>query len=134
MTSPKPRIVFLAAIAVCTVGALAYLSLIEYIDFSSRRLHVFDQAMAHVNTSPQVQQVLGSPVQVGWPIQESGTLSNKSGQARLLIPVSGPAGKGQVIVWGRSHGGQWTISDLELAPQDNTRTIDLLTAPSTSSR
>jgi len=130
----RSRILFLAVIAVCAVGALAYLSLIEYIDFNSRRLHVYDQAISRVNSSAQAQQLLGSPIRVGWPIQESGTLSNKSGQARLLIPVAGPSGKAQVIVWGRSHSGQWTITDLELAPPASTKTIDLLAAPATSSR
>ena len=130
----RARIVSLIAIVAFTFLALAYLSLIEYIDFNSRRLHVYDQAMSRVNASPQTQQLLGAPVRVGWPIRESGTLSNHSGQARLLIPVSGPSGKGQVIVWGRSHSGQWTITDLELAPDGATQNIYLLAAPATSNR
>ena len=130
----RTRIISLVAIVAFAFLAIAYLSLIEYIDFNSRRLHVYDQAMSRVNASLQTQQLLGAPVRVGWPIRESGTLSNQSGQARLLIPVSGPSGKGQVIVWGVSHGGIWTITDLELAPNGASTNLRLIGAPPSASR
>ena len=113
----RAPILFWTAILTFAFAALAYLSLIEFIDFKSRKLLVYNDAVSRLNSSQQANQLLGAPIRVGWPIQESGTLSNKSGQARLLIPVSGPTGKGQVIVWGVSHGGKWTITDFKVTPQ-----------------
>ena len=63
-----------------------------------RNSDAYRGAMARVNSSSEVSKYLGSPVEDSLLFTGTVTKSMNSGRAELLIPISGPKGKGVVRV------------------------------------
>lgn len=75
----------------------------------------FQWSLAQARTNASVVSQLGSPIEPGWLVKGSFRFSRNKGSASLKYPVSGPNGKGEVVVegimrnrvWRYSRGGVW---------------------------
>lgn len=85
----------------------------------------FKEAMSRANASEQVKAALGTPVESGMFVSGSINTSGSSGNAFLVIPVSGPKGEGLIRLEAKMSGGTWTYSTLHLHPSGQTENIDL---------
>lgn len=86
-----------------------------------------DEAVELAKASPEVVEVLGEPIEAGWPRNSSVNLSNGEGRAELLLPLSGPNGSGVLAVEGtKPKDGPWTFELLEFRPDNQQQTINLL--------
>ena len=100
--------------ASCLITSIAYFAITAFIDIQCRRLHLFPQAVAAMQSSPEAAHLLGSPIRVSWPVKAHGNLSNDSGETQLTIPVSGTLGTARLVADGISVNGNWTITSLQL--------------------
>lgn len=89
-----------------------------------------DEAVARAKASAEVVEVLGEPIESGFPRNSSINLSNDEGQAEMLLPLSGPEGSGVLTIEGSRKAGQWTFERLEFEPANERRVIDLLAGES----
>jgi hypothetical protein len=81
-----------------------------------------------VQTSPQVQAELGTPITPGFMMQGNihSDLSSGGGDAEIYYPVSGPDGSATVDVKATRTAGQWTFDVVTVTIDDTGETIDLL--------
>ncbi len=81
-----------------------------------------EQAIRH----PEVIAALGEPVEPGWMVSGSMSVTAASGEADLAIPLGGPNGKGVLYVVGEKSAGEWTFERLEVRIDGQPDRIDLL--------
>jgi hypothetical protein len=102
-------------------------SLLSYIEKSFQSSAVYQTSIATAKASPEVLAILGSPIEIGW--FTSGEISESNdgtGKAALKIPLSGPRGKGKLLVHAGRRFRSWRVSILQFVPTDRGSTIDLL--------
>lgn len=97
-----------------------------------KRSDVYSEAVERARTHPEAVAVLGEPVEPGWWLSGSISVSGPGGEASLAIPLSGPKGAGKLYVEADKVAGLWRFSTLELAPRDGGSRIDLLAESSGS--
>lgn len=85
----------------------------------------YKKAVARVNADPQVISALGEPVQEAMFFTGNVNLTNDSGHANFVIPVSGPHGKGTLYVIADKSAGSWTFSTLSVEVEGSGQKIDL---------
>ena len=68
----------------------------------------FKFAMRELNRSPRAVELLGTPIESGFP-QGSFNESGGSGEAAFNFSVEGPKGKGRVYFSAKREGGPWQI-------------------------
>lgn len=93
---------------------------------------VYEQAVARAVADPAVIAVLGEPVEAGFWVGGAVNVSNSSGNADLMIPISGPNGSGMLLVAATRVSGEWHYDTLEVqvgAPSGPVQSIDLLSNP-----
>ncbi len=87
---------------------------------------VYQQAMIEAMTNPQVLDALGEPVEAGWFISGSVSVSGASGDASLSVPISGPKDEGTLYVEAAKSAGSWTFDLLQVEVDGQSGKIDLL--------
>jgi Cytochrome oxidase complex assembly protein 1 len=89
------RHLILAILLGCLLlGVLFIGSLFSLIEFSFKNSYIYAEAMGRAQDSAQVIREAGSPLKSGWLILGNVHISGNSGNADLLIPLSGPKGTG----------------------------------------
>jgi hypothetical protein len=91
---------------------------------SFHRSDVYQQAMAIATKNPQVRKRVGEPIRASWLISGSMNVNGSTGNANILIPISGPRGKG-VIHAVAAKSGVWRFSWLQVSIEGQSD-IDLL--------
>lgn len=117
-----------------TVGALllafAFVAA-AYLFASSiiRNTFPYQFATQHALESPVVAERLGTPLRIGWFVAGQINYTKSEGIAHLQIPVSGPKGKGTIVLDGKRRAGHWEFDTLELDVAGSSESIDLLEKP-----
>lgn len=87
-----------------------------------------DEAVARAKASPAVVEVLGEPIEAGFPRNSSINVRNSDGEAAMVLPLSGPKGSGRLKVEAERRGDQpWQFETLSFSPDERQGEIDLLT-------
>jgi hypothetical protein len=76
----------------------------------------------------QPGRCLGTPIEPGSFVSGNLSVSGASGEAELVIPISGPKGKGTLVARATKRAGEWRFSMLLFEPEHGRR-IDLLEEP-----
>jgi Cytochrome oxidase complex assembly protein 1 len=113
---------FVALIASFVFGILTF---VHTVFVSS---YPYKAALARANASAEVAAKIGTPVHVGWLISGSINTSTSSGNATMGIPISGPQGKGQLIVVAKEQANHWTFLTLQVNVEGQDQPI-LLSGP-----
>jgi Cytochrome oxidase complex assembly protein 1 len=71
-------------------------------------------ALTRASSSGEVAAKIGTPMQVGWWIMGNFNASGPTGNASFDIPISGPKGKGRIVVIAKEQSNQWTFDTLEV--------------------
>jgi hypothetical protein len=75
---------------------------------------IVKEAADEVRGNTRVADVLGGPVDCSTSVR--GTANETDGIAMLQFDVTGPKGKGVVVVEGKKTAGAWGVTMLELRP------------------
>jgi hypothetical protein len=105
-------VIFIGAIFLIVFGAI-------------RSSDVYTEAVEIAQGSEAVSAALGQPVETGWFVSGSINTSGSSGDADIIIPLSGPIGKGDLVVIAFRRNRNWEFSSLYLDVEGGAR-IDLL--------
>ncbi|MHC4889323.1 MAG: cytochrome c oxidase assembly factor Coa1 family protein [Planctomycetota bacterium] len=87
---------------------------------------VYADALAAAKSKPEVIAVIGEPIKEGLFVTGSVSVSGSSGNADLVIPISGPKGKAVVYVVATKSAGKWKYSTLEVVIDKTSERINLL--------
>jgi hypothetical protein len=91
-----------------------------------RASYPYQLAVKRATESPAVAAKLGTPLHIGWLVSGNLNFNGPVGSASLSIPVSGPTGKGEIIVVGKKHGNHWNFETLEVDVTGEDEPIPLL--------
>jgi len=86
-------------------------------------------AIDKVQTSREVQNIIGAPIKPGWWMVGDISTEGTGGKADLSIPVEGAKKKGTVYVKATKELNKWKISQLYFLPDSGGTAIDLLKVP-----
>lgn len=79
-----------------------------------RNSEPYAAAVRSANQSRAVALEIGTPVHVGWWMTGNINYQNADGDADLGIPISGPKGRGRIVVVAKKRAGHWTYQTLEV--------------------
>jgi len=91
-----------------------------------RASYAYQVAVKRATESPAVAAKLGKPLHISWLVSGNVNFSATEGSASLSIPVSGPNGRGRIIVIGKKHANHWNFETLELDVSGQDEPIPLL--------
>ena len=127
---PNQRNVRRVLMAGCFGIVLLIAALIGAIGFfvlgSLRSSDAVKGAVERANRDPQVVAALGQPIEVGYFVSGTISVSGPGGSAELEVPVSGPKGKGTIYLSAVKRAGKWEYSILQVAIAGREDRIDLL--------
>jgi Cytochrome oxidase complex assembly protein 1 len=91
-----------------------------------RASYPYQLAVRRVTESPAVAAKLGTPLHIGWLVSGNVNFSGPEGNASISIPVSGPNGRGDIIVVGKKHANRWDFETLEVDVKGEDEPIQLM--------
>ena len=86
----------------------------------------YADALALAKSNPEVIKVLGEPIKDGFFASGHTNVSNSSGDADWVIPISGPKGKATVNVRATRLAGKWGFDTLEVKMDNDNERVNLL--------
>ena len=86
----------------------------------------YKQSVSIVETSPRVQQMFGTPLEVDFPRDFQSSTLNGVTHASVEYDVRGPNGSGWIYAEGDDSSGSWQFVTLDLYRDAGGRVIDLL--------
>ncbi len=118
----------LVALVLVCIGLVVgtAVAIIAFTFNSIKSSDVYQQALTEVTTNPEVLNALGEPVEPGWFISGSISVSGSSGDATLSVPISGPKGKGTLYAEAAKSAGVWEFDVLQVEVEGQPGRIDLL--------
>ena len=119
-TIPGGCLLLLLIFITASVGVVAL------IQFSLSRSGAYRQAIERTRTNPTAIAQLGSPIRAGWFTSGNVHVDGNTGDAQLVIPISGPQNHGTIFVIAHKEAGPWQFSSLQLAVPGRKERIDLL--------
>jgi hypothetical protein len=93
---------------------------------SFRQSDVYKQAIAQATANAQVREQIGEPIKPDWLISGELNVSGSSGKANLIIPISGPRGRGRIHAVAQKSRGIWRFTYLQVDFANQSASIDLL--------
>jgi hypothetical protein len=100
-----------AAILVIASFVGGVFSAVEYFVHSS---YPYRLAVKTAGESPELAAIMGSPMHVGFLAAGSINSSGPEGNVSISVPISGPTGKGDIIVVAKKHANRWTFESFEV--------------------
>jgi hypothetical protein len=94
---------------------------------------VYREALARMNANALATQVLGAPIEAGFPMGKI-QISGPSGEAELSIPVTGSARRGTIYLEATKEMGKWRYDRIELEVEGRDERIDLGSATTPKGR
>lgn len=118
----------------CSIGCLGLVLLIGsfvggvflLVNHLFRSNDVFTEALERARSHPDVVEELGLPLEIGWMMSGSISVSGPSGEADLAVPISGSRKTGTLYIVAAKQAGSWTFERLELEVEGRVERIDLL--------
>ena len=87
---------------------------------------VYTGAVARARSNPAVIAALGTPVSEGFFVTGNISENNSSGNANLVISLSGPSGSAKLNVLATRSNGDWHFDELMVLLDKTHQQIDLL--------
>jgi len=117
------------------VIAAGLFGLLFFVASLIRNSEPFKVALQRANDSPEVAAAIGKPLKVGWMISGQINYNGTEGNAQMTIPISGPKGRGTIVISATRHANRWTFQTLEVYVEGQQQPIPLMEpqAPTDSS-
>jgi cytochrome oxidase complex assembly protein 1 len=86
----------------------------------------YKQAVAKASENSQVREAIGEPIHPAWLVSGQLNVTGSTGNANLLIPISGPRGRGSIRAVATKSRNVWRFTDLQVNIKGRSESIDLL--------
>ena len=124
-TDESNRGVAMRKIVLFAAFAIAVMTIVTS---SFRHSEVYRQAMAQAVADPQVREQIGEPIKPDWLISGEMHLNGRSGTANMIIPITGPRGRGRIHAFAQKSDGVWRFTWLRVDVANRSAAIDLLSS------
>ena len=102
-----------------TSAAIFVIVLLGFIFAMMKSSKPYQWSLSQVQSNPETAHHLGSPIKPGWFISGSMNTGGDSESAFLKYSVSGPKGKGNVIIKGNAASGVWVYERAGITIEGN---------------
>ncbi len=116
----RRRNALVLGVVLCLFPALI-LGALDWFMGSARRQAAAEPAIFAAQSSDAVIARLGAPISAGWPIAGKVASRGGNGTARLVIPLHGPQGSGQLEEFAQQKDKLWTACTAEFVASDGER-------------
>jgi hypothetical protein len=110
--------------AILLVGSFIY-GLFSAIEHAFSNTYPYKLAVKTAIESLDVAALIGSPAHIGRFSTGEVHYFGSEGNANLRIPISGPTGKGDIIVAANKHANRWTFESFEVDVEGHEQPIQL---------
>ncbi|KAA3614162.1 MAG: hypothetical protein D8M58_18380 [Calditrichaeota bacterium] len=110
-----PTIITSGVLLIITFVSLFVFTIIGHIKESE----AYQETMGVVRTNEVCLKYLGNPIETGFLISASFSISGSSGSASLSIPISGPKGEGYIFSEAIKKLGKWKVIDIVFEINEN---------------
>jgi hypothetical protein len=86
----------------------------------------YTEGVALAQNNPTVIAELGKPIEPSWMVTGNINVNGNSGNATLVIPLSGPKNKGVLFVTATQKGEAWSFEQAEVLINGRADKINLL--------
>jgi hypothetical protein len=114
-----------AAGFVVVVAAFA-IAIVSVVFGTMKKSAVVTESLAMARSSTELESELGSPIEPGWYMTGSISVSGGSGEADIMVPIAGPHNKAKLYVIAEKSAGRWEFELVEAQVADTYTRIDLL--------
>ncbi len=121
--TPRGCALFCGALLLLAAGGGVLFSIVQSALTSSEP---YAEAWGRAEADSRVIEELGQPLEAGWFVRGSLELADEGGAADLVIPFSGPRGRGTLRVLASREGARWSYTRINCELRSGTKTIDLL--------
>jgi hypothetical protein len=106
---------------------VGFVALIVMVVFGTMKSSdVYKDSLRRAQNDPAVIAALGSPVEDGWFMTGKTEVNGSSGQADLMVPISGPKGKAKLYIVAEKAEGKWNYSKLVVVTDEGEKRLDML--------
>ena len=88
-----------------------------------------EAALTAAQNNAALVEILGEPIESGFPRSTSVNLDNGHTQGRLVLPLSGPKGEGMLEIRGEKRDGRWVVLALTFEAEEGSEVLQLLQSP-----
>ena len=113
-----------AIVGVLVIGGFVF-GILYLVMSSFKSSPVYLEAMKAAQADSRVTEAMGTPLQSGWLVTGSIEQQGISGDANLVIPISGPRGSGTLYAAAREGNGVWRFYTLALQVNGQPEVIPL---------
>ena len=113
-------------LSMLVVGAVVIVLIVSLVFGALKSSDVYKQALAKATSNPTVINELGEPIEAGWVVSGSISVSGSSGEADIAIPISGPKKSATIYAVGLKSAGEWKFSRLEVEIPNRPLRINLM--------
>lgn len=103
----------LAAAVLIGIGGFI-LGILLFVNSAFAHSYPYRTALQLARSSIEVSEQIGRPLTVGWLTTGQLNYVNNDGDVSLRIPISGPRGRGTIVVIGKKRAARWTFDTLEV--------------------
>jgi hypothetical protein len=125
--SKLPLLLGCGCLAVLILCGGGFAGLLAVVSGAIKSSGAYQGAMTQARASAAVTAALGTPIEEGFMPTGNVQVQNDSGNANLIISISGPKGAGTVHAVATKSGGQWSYSTLTVEVEGG-ESLDLLSA------
>ena len=115
-------------LSMLAVGAVVIVLIVTLVFGALKSSDVYKQALTKATANPTVISELGEPIEAGWMVSGSISVTGSSGEADISIPISGPRKSATIYAVGQKSAGQWKFARLEVEVPNRPPRINLLSS------
>jgi len=78
----------------------------------------YEHAFELINQDEDLLEVLGSPIEKEGMVQGNINWSNGNKSAKMVVPISGPKGKGKLYIDATGEGDEWNYHEIRVEVED----------------
>ena len=118
-------VILVVALAAILMFAGFVFAIFKFATGMIRSSEPYSLSLSRAQAHPDVVAALGTPIEPGWLPQGSIKIENRSGNADLGIPITGPRGEATISVVATRRAGEWRYELMQV--KAGSETIELLT-------
>lgn len=119
------KLALIGCAIVFVLGIIGVAALVFGVFGVIKKSTVYTEARDRAAADPRVIAAIGEPIKTGWMVSGSINIRNRTGNANLGFPISGPKGGAHVDGVATLEADRWSFTTLTVKP-DNSATIDIL--------
>lgn len=103
------------------LGVLFIAGIVVFVFGLIKSTDVYKEALRRAQSNPEVQALLGTPIEAKLWVSGNVNVKNNTGEANISIPIKGPKGSATIHAVATRSNDQWRYESLNVNPADTSK-------------